>query len=299
MVTKLANPYHPSVAPRDFTGLVRASFSLWLSSLGALWWPALGYSLVSQLPWLPWWWNTRAQFEHGSWRAWIEPGLFRPDAVTTLVSVIAALVGLLFFLVLLERQGRIARGLPPEAGEGNAMRVLPTALAATLAYLMLNAIALAPVIVAWAWGSASGDAMVLLLALLAGLVLSAAPLAWVSVAAGFFYPAILLDGAGAWASLRGSLRRVRGRWVPSASLVSLMILICFGLLGTVGVLPFLITGAVAFGFDGIDALLRPGWLVWGQVLCAPLMALGLPLATAGYLVCYEDLGLRQPGRGGQ
>ena len=51
-------------------------------------------------------------------------------------------------------------------------------------------------------------------------------------------------------------------------------------------------GAFAAGMEGGSALLRPGWLVFGQLLSAPLMAALLPLATAGYSVCYEELRLR-------
>ncbi len=293
MVSNPAFAYHPSDSPRSFGALVQASFSLWFASLRPVLWPALGYAISSQLPWLPWWWKTRALFEHEPLRAWIAPGLFRPDAATLAFGVAATLASLLFALVMLERQGRMARGLAPGAGLGNAVRALPAALLATLGYLALNLLALAPVVVAWFWGVAQGDALALLLALLVGLLLAAVPLVWVSVAAGFFYPAIVLDGMGAMDALRESFRRVRGRWVLAAGLVSLLLLAFLGVFSTVGAFPLVGAGMIAFWLDGPDALLRPGWLVWGQLASAPLLALTLPLATAGYLVAWEELGLRR------
>lgn len=293
MVSNPAFAYHPSDSPRSFGALVQASFSLWFASLWPVLWPALGYAISSQLPWLPWWWKTRALFEHEPLRAWIAPGLFRPDAATLAFGVAATLASLLFALVMLERQGRMARGLAPGAGLGNAVRALPAALLATLGYLALNLLALAPVVVAWFWGVAQDDALALLLALLVGLLLAAVPLVWVSVAAGFFYPAIVLDGMGAMDALRESLRRVRGRWVLAAGLVSLLLLAFLGVFSTVGAFPLVGAGMIAFWLDGPDALLRPGWLVWGQLASAPLLALTLPLATAGYLVAWEELGLRR------
>ena len=69
-----------------------------------------------------------------------------------------------------------------------------------------------------------------------------------------------------------------------------------GILSTVGLVPLAAAGGVALWLDGPNGLLRPGWLVWGQIATAPLMALSLPLATAGYLVAYEELGLRLSGK---
>lgn len=296
MVSKPGFRYHPSATARSFGALVQDSFMLWFSSLRAVLWPALAYSLSTQLPLLPWWWDTRAAFAHEPLRAWLDPGIFRTEPAVLLFDLLVTVAGLGFLLVVLERQGRMARGLAPGAGWGIGWRALPAALAATLAYLALNALALAPVAAAWFWGAAQDDALILLLALLVGLLVSAAPLAWVSIAAGFFYPAIVLDGAGPLASLRESLRRVRGHWVPAASLVSLTLLAFLGILSTVGLVPLAAAGGVALWLDSPNGLLRPGWLVWGQIATAPLMALSLPLATAGYLVAYEELGLRLSGK---
>ncbi len=283
---------HPHAAPRGFGALVQASFRLWWVGLRPTLWPAMAYSLLSLAPWLPWWWVTRARFAHEPLRGWLTPNLFHADIGVLAFGAAATLASLPCALVLLERQGRIARGLAPGAGVGNALRALPAALLATLGYLVLNLLALVPVLAAWFWGVAQDDPMALLLALLVGLLLAAAPLAWVSVAAGFFYPALLLDGAGAMASLRESFRRVRGHWTLAAGLVSLMLLVFFGIYGTLGMVPLAMAALLAVWLDGAEALLRPGWLVWGQFAGAPLLALSLTVVSAGYVVVYDELGRR-------
>ena len=154
-------------------------------------------------------------------------------------------------------------------------------------------LALAPVLIGWWYGQHHGEPLVLLLALLVGLLVAAAPLAWVSIAACFIYPPILLDGHSGLSAQHLSFRLVKGHWTMAAVLVSLATLAFWGLLGVVATFPLLLTGMIAFAMDGLQALLRPGWLVWGQVLCAPLMALLMPLATAGYWVAYEELRLRR------
>lgn len=295
MVSNPALTYRPASAPRDFSTLVSDCFTLWLACLRPAFWPALGYSLVSQLPWLPWWWRSRALFEHDPLRAWIAPGLFRPDGLVGGFGVLMGLLGLFFVLAMLRRQGLIARGLQHETPAGDlaaAWRAFPASLLATCSYLLLMLLALAPVLIGWWYGQHHGEPLVLLLALLVGLLIAAAPLAWVSIAACFIYPPILLDGHSGLSAQRLSFRLVKGHWTIAAVLVSLATLAFWGLLGVVATFPLLLTGMIAFAMDGLQALLRPGWLVWGQVLCAPLMALLMPLATAGYWVAYEELRLR-------
>ncbi len=294
MVSNPALQYRPAHAPRDFGALMQSSFALWLASLRPTFLHALWFSLLSQLPWLGWWWNTRERFVENPLMAWIEPGIFRPTLAGTAFATLATLASLLFFLAMLRRQGLIARGQGNDetADLACAVRRYPAALLASLTYTGLTLLALAPVGVAVLAGRGSDDPLVLLLALLVGLLISSAPLAWVSIAASFIYPPILLDGQDALAAQRLSFRWVRGHWALAAGVVSLPLLAYLGILGTAGAVPFTITGAFAAGMEGGSALLRPGWLVFGQLLSAPLMAALLPLATAGYSVCYEELRLR-------
>lgn len=294
MVSNPALRYRPAQAPRDFSTLVQASFALWLASLRPTLPHALAASVLSQLPWLPWWWNTRELFLDNPLMAWIAPGLFRPGPAGFAFGALATVASLLFFLALLRRQGLIARGRGQDEDPDLAFatRRLPAALLASLTYAGLTLLALAPVGVAVLAGYGSDDPLLPLIALLAGLLVCAAPLAWVSIAAAFIYPPILLDGHGGLSAQRLSFRLVRGHWALSAGLVSLTLLAYLGILGTLGAVPFVVTGALAVAFDSATALLRPGWLVFGQLLSTPLMALLLPLATAGYSVCYEELRLR-------
>lgn len=294
----LSNPafrYRPAQAPRDFSALVQSSFALWIDSLRPTFLYALAASLLSQLPWLPWWWSTRARFAENPLMAWVdEPSVFLPTVTTAVLGALITLASLLFLLAVLRRQGVIARGQEgePAADLRFAVQRFPAALLATLTYAGLTLLALAPVGIAALVGHGSDDPLMPLLALLVGLLVCAVPLAWVSIAAAFIYPPVLLDGHGGISAQRLSFQLVRGRWALSAGLVSLTLLAYLGILGTLGVVPFLITGVLAVAMDSVTALLRPGWLVFGQLLSTPLMALLLPLATAGYSVCYEELCLR-------
>lgn len=294
MVSNPALQYRPAHAPRDFGALIQSSFALWFASLRPTFLHALWFSLLSQLPWLGWWWNTRERFVENPLMAWIEPSLFSPTLAGTVSATLATLASLLFFLAMLRRQGLIARGQEDEETTDLAFatRRFPAALLASLTYTGLTLLALAPVGVAVLVGQGSDDPLVLLQALLVGLLVCAVPLAWVSIAASFIYPPILLDRQTALSAQRLSFQLVRGHWPLAAGLVSLPLLAYLGILGTVGAVPFTITGVLAASMDGASALLRPGWLVFGQLLCAPLMALLLPLATAGYSVCHEELRLR-------
>lgn len=295
MVSNPALSFRPADAPRDLSTLVRDCFTLWLASLRPAFWPALGCSVASQLPWLPWWWRTRELFADNPLRAWLTPDLFRPDWLVGGLGLVMTLAALFFALVMLRRQGLIARGLQQQMPDGDmkaAARAFPAALLATFTYVLLMLLALAPVIGAWWYGQRSDDALIMLAALLVGLLVSAVPLGWMSIAASFIYPPILLEESSGLEAQRLSFRRVKGHWPMAAGLLSLTTLAYWGLLGLVATLPLLLTGTLAFAMDGLSALLRPGWMVWGQLLCAPLMAALVTLATAGYWIAYEELRLR-------
>lgn len=286
--------YHPASVPRDFGTLVLASLQLWLASLRLIWRDALLASLLPMLPWLGWWWSTRAQFADARWQAWLDPGLWQPDGPGLALGLSANLAGLWFLLAVLHRQGMLARGpSPSEASLRVAWHALPQAVLATVLYAALMLLALSPLVIGCWVGLRHIDPALALVPILLGLLASAVPLAWVSVAAVFIYPPILLDAESGPAAQRLSFRLVHGHWVHSAMLLSVTSLASLGLLGTIGALPFALTGTLVVALDGLEALLRPGWLVFGQLLGVPFTAIFLPLATAGYLVCHEDLRLRQ------
>ncbi len=296
MPTAARFSYSPAVAPQDFGALIQSSFRLWLAGLRPTFRDALLASILSQLPWLPWWWTTRAHFSSADWQAWLDPAIWHTSIPVLCFDAMVTLASLYFFLVLLHRQGLIARGAT--LAQGNLVHVvrrLPAALFGTLSYCLCLLVALAPVGVALLLGWNSEQPLLLPLALVVGLLLAAAPLAWLSIAAAFVYPPILLDAQDGLAAQRLSFVLVRGNWTRCAGVLTLATLISSGLLGTIGALPFALTGAMAMLQDGWPALLRPGWLVFGQLLSTPLMALFLPLASASYMVCYEDLKVRRFG----
>lgn len=295
MVSKRIAHYHPASAPSDFGALTQASFHLWLVSLRPTFRDALLTSLFSTLPALSWWWATRERFAVNAIEAWIDPQTWALGSMELLLSAVFGLLSLWFFLSLLRRQGLIAREQNDNTNSSLAFawQRLPAALVASLSYCAVSLLAMTPVFVATLMGLASDDPQRLLLALMAGLVLSAAPLAWVSIAACFIYPPIMMDGHGGLAAQRLSFRLVGGHWTRCAGVLSVVTLTVIGLLGVVGGLPLMVTAGIAVTGGGLEALFRPDWLVFGQILSAPLMALLLPLMTAGYLVCYEDLRLRQ------
>ncbi len=296
MHSRLSPHYHPSTGPRDFGELILASGRLWLASLRFIWREALLASFLPVLPLLLWWWSKRSRFDGAVPEAWLDPGLWQFDAFGLVLTLTTNILGLGFWLIIMQRQGLLARGLGDQIqGAESAWRHLPQALVASVSYTVLMLLALAPVGVAAWFGSVGEEPILALLYLLIGLLLATVPLTWVSIAAVFIYPPILLDRCGGLAAQKWSFRLVRGHWVRCAGLLSLTMFTSLGLLGTVGALPFALTGIAAFAEAGPDALLRPGWLVFGQLLSTPFAAVCLPLATAGYMVCYEDLRWRQPG----
>ena len=288
MVSNPVFRYRPAQAPRDFGTLVQSTFALWLASLRSGFWPGMGYALLSQLAFLPWSWQTPDISRD------VTPGSFLPDAWVMLLFIVTNLLALVFLLVLMRRQGLLTRGVEetPDRSVAVSIRRFFPSLLAMLGYFALNLAALAPLFIAWWLGSASGDAVTLLAYLLAGLLLCAAPLGWVSVAATFHSLPILLEGSGPWAALRESFRLVRGHWILSATLLSLTWLMWMGIYGTVGTVPWVLAGIIAYALDGFAGLLRMDWMMWGNYASAPLVALTLPLLTAGYAECFQELRLR-------
>lgn len=314
MVAKPAPIFRPSPAPRRLDKLLGDSFRLWLCSLRPGFLPALLYSLLSQLALLPWIWHNPVWIETGRLQQWrqrppdlslalqewpaLQLGL---EPLTLSLTVLGHVLALPCLLRLMQRQLLIARAQAPGPGQDlpRLLQRLPAALLASLGYLMLNLLALAPLWLALALafgsdGRVPAEPLGPLLLILTGLLLSAAPLAWISIAACFFCPPILLDRSGPRQALRESLRLVRGHWGLSALQLNLALLAFLGLYSTLSTLPLLLTGSAALLMHGWPALLHTGWLAWGQLLSAPLLALSLPLLTASYVLCFEELRQRHP-----
>ena len=312
MVSNPAFQYRPAHAPRDFGTLVQSTFALWFSSLRFGFWPGMGYALLTQLAFVPWSWKTDAALDEGmaalasfeqtgtvsdaGMAAWTTDALypkFYPDAWMVVFAIVANLLALVFMMVLMRRQGLLSRGveeMPDRSVVVSINRFVPMLLA-TLGYFALNLIALAPVSIAW-WLGSSTEVMTLLMLLLGGLLLCAVPLAWVSIAAALYSLPILLDGAGPLAALRESFRLVRDHWLICATLLTLTWLAWIGIYGTLSTVPMVLGGVIAYALNGFAGLLALDWLLWASITSAPLMALTLPLLTAGYVECFHELRLR-------
>ena len=284
--------------PRTFGALLEASFKLVFASWKPLFWLCFWMNLVAQLPMVWWWWRSRAVFDGNDWRTWLDSSVLTWNASDSGVTAVALLVSLLFSFAAAYRMARIAREGDPgfSASFSHAVRLFPGSLTLLVIYSGLMVLCLLPVAAAL-WLVPGGESldtlMPRLLAVLFALLLVSAPLAWVSIAAVFALPAYWLDGDGIVAAQLRSFRLVRGHWVRSASVVTTTMLAWLGVISVVGMFPLALTAVVAVALDGWIALMKPGWLVWGQLLSTPLLALFTPLCFAGWLVCYEDLRLRE------
>jgi hypothetical protein len=298
MVAKPFSVDLSALPSREFSPLLDASFKLAFASWKPVFWLGFWFNLAMQLPFVWWWWNTRGLFAADGWRAWLDPDVFEWDAGLTWSSVVALVASVACMNAILVRMGALMRrgDIDSSGSIAKAIRTLPGGLALVLLYLGLLVACLLPVIVAWFVVPVGDDPdwqLPRLLAVLVALILVAVPLTWMSIAAAFALPAFLLDDEPVLAAQRRSFARVRGNWTRSAALVTVPMLAWMGLVSVVGSAPLGLAASAVLALDGWGALVRPGWLVLGQLLSTPVLALLTPLCFAGWLVCYEDLRLRQ------
>ncbi len=303
MAGMLATPsaqYIPATQPRDFGAQLEASFKLALASWKPLFWLCFWLNGLAQLPLLGWWWRTREVFAVKDLRALLNLDVqaLAFNASDGALALVAMAVSLWFSIAATYRMACIARGDDPgfSASLATAARKFPGSLVLMVIYFALLAVCLLPVAAAW-WLVPGGDFMDALMprlvAMLLALLVVSVPLGWVSVAAMFAAPAFWLDGDGVIAAQWRSFQLVRGNFLCSASVVTATMLAWLGFISLAGTIPLTLTASITMAADGWLGLLRPGWLVWGQLLSTPLLALFTPLCFAGWLVCYEDLRLRQ------
>lgn len=162
-------------------------------------------------------------------------------------------------------------GSPLTSGQA-ARRALvryPTAIGATLLITLVVMVLVGLGIVVWLGPMISvgtpNDASVLVALLL--LVVLVGPGIWVSVATSMTTSAVVIESSGAIASIRRSMRLVRGRWWPTAGY-----LILVGLLGGIAIqliqlvaLPLALVGGggSALGIASILGVLAQGLLIAG------------------------------------
>ena len=216
----------------------------------------------------------------------------------TLGLTAAALLLVLYGVTgLLLRQQRIARGEDRGLADAamTALRRLPAAFAAWLVYglAMLACTALifgfAALLLAWSFGLDLGGLLLLLVLFALGSVPLSLPLVWASVAFGYAPMLATFEGRDPFAAHAASARLVRGHWVQAATLMTIPLLIYLGLGSALSSAVYTLLGMAVMAAGGLSALLEGDWLGWGQWLMAAPMALGLPLAFAGFVVSLHCL----------
>lgn len=320
MVAKPAAPFRLPSTPLPLGGVVETSFALWAASWRAAYPYALLYGLAGMLPALTLGGLVAGVLREGlgafvrEAAPWVplvpagDPlallGLLRDWALAPRTWALLALAALLMFAALagvVQRQSAVAAGERAGvlAGARAALDRLPAGVGAWLIYLALLALALLPLaaLVAacfrWALQVDLGGLLALMLVLLAGGLLVSIPLVWLSVAAGFAPVVAAQEPVGPWAAQWRSVRGVRGHWVHAALGVTVPLLLYLGLGSVVSSLCLGLSLAVAWALGGLNGVLGGAWLAWSQWLAVLPLAAALPLATAGLVVTWHDLGLRQ------
>lgn len=272
---------------------IEASFRVWLRQLGATWLLALLPALAALLPTmlLPRPDDPLAAFD--ALFDWLQ----RPSTWVMVLLVMGLQV--YFFAALFHRMGHLGRGQDPgfAASLAAAAQRLPASLGATVLYSLGLLLSLAPVLGLTAL-LALEIALPLKLLAGAGALLLLGPPTWLSLAAGLFLFAIMLEGRGALGGLQRSLQLMRGRWWPASAVVGTALLVYSMLAGAIGSVVFMAAFAAQFALGGAESLLGFGWLIAAQWLMAPFSALLQLLVVASLLVVFNDLVLRQASAAG-
>ncbi len=163
------------------------------------------------------------------------------------------------------------KGSPLTSGQAarQALARYPTAIGATLVITVVVLVLVGLGIVVWLGPMISvgtpNDASVLVALLLLAVLVG--PGIWVSVATSMTTSAVVIESSGAIASVRRSMRLVRGRWWPTAGYLVLV-----GLLGGIAIqliqlvaLPLALVGGggSALGIASILGVLAQGLLIAG------------------------------------
>lgn len=316
MVAKPAAPYRLPETPLPLGRLIEACFALWMSTWRSTFVYSLLYGLVGLLPSLATGALVARLLREGSgvllrqsvpWMPPLGPS-GDPDALlqaivdwlcapATWILFGLSLLGMLAALSLvIHRQATLGAGGTPSVRR--ELRHLPAGLAAWLIYGALVLAALAPLVLLswlcfrWAVEVDLAGLTLLLVVFLAGGLLTSIPTAWISVAAGFAPVVVAAEGAGPGAAQWRSVRLVRGRWVHAAVAVTVPMLLYFGYASMVSSVTLGLTSSVAMSLRGWPALLDGAWLAWAHWLGLVPMAIGLPLATSGLVLTWNDLRLR-------
>lgn len=274
--------------PADVGGLIEASFRVWRASLRGCFGLAVAPSLISLLPalWMPSPEDPLQALEALS--GWLQ----RPSV--WLLYLALTVLNLLCLSAIAYRMGMLGRGQDPGLipSLNRAIERLPAALLGWLLYglaLLLGLAAALAVPTALVAGGAS--APVIALGALASALLLAPP-TWLSLAAGLFLYATVLERRGGIDSLRRSMALMRGHWWRSSAVIGVVLLVYMLLASAAALFAALLAGAVSVALGGLAALQQGGWVLGLQLLLAPVSAVLQLLVIAGGLAMFSDLVLR-------
>lgn len=321
MVSTPTAKYRLPNSPEPASRLLESSLRLWLASWRQTFWYALLYGIAGVLPlltlgdltarvlrstlsialatfapWLPRGANEDALAIADAAKAW----LVAPQ--TWMLLGAAVVLAAAAITLLIYRQHRIACSDDP--GLATATRLglarVPASIVAWLAYAAILGLLTLPLL-AWMavvfWLALGLELSLMGLGLLCavfllGATLLSIPMVWGSVAFGFAPFVCAMQACNPLAAQRRSMRWVRGHWTHAAIVISVPMLVYLGIGGTLSSFVMIVCGSLAFVLGGWPALMSGGWLGWSQLVSAIPMAMALPLAFAGGVVAWHDLGLR-------
>lgn len=203
------------------------------------------------------------------------------EPVYWLLYLLGTITAVVLCSALLLRQHAIASGGRPDTGAELpvVLRRLPGLLAALVLFSLTTSVWFVPLV---AFRSSDILTQGLVVALLS------IPATWVGVALSCSWPAFLLGGAGAAASLARSWRLVRGSWWRLAAIYTVGLLLLIVLLTIAGALAMIVAVPMARGDLAILSAVT-------TVVVVILNAIGLPFFIALMLAVYGDLTVRREG----
>jgi hypothetical protein len=203
------------------------------------------------------------------------------DPIFWLLYVSGLLISLLLWSAILLRQFAVITGRVPDAGGelATALRRLPSQVLMGI----LTALAVMVWFILAAPFSRSGMAALGLVFLVLSI-----PATYVAVKLSCAWPALLLTGRGAAASLEHSWRLVSGSWWRLTAIYTVGLILLMVLYMLAGVVVLVVAIPFAHGDLAVTTAIS-------AVVMVMLSALGTPFYTALLLAVYGDLAVRREG----
>ena len=273
--------------PQPLGALIDHSFRIWTSTLPHCFGFALLPSLVSAIPGrlMPRGDSNDPVAQANLLLEWLQ----RPS-VWLLYGLLAALT-VACHGALVYRMGMQGRSEDPGlvASISRGLQRLPAAFCAWLLYALVVGLSMLPWLAGLAALSQAFSGFALVFWFVLGSLVLLLPSAWISLAAGFFLFAAVLERRGPIASLLRSVELVRGQWWRSGVVVSVPLLVYVAGVGFGAILAGGLAAMIAVGLNGREALASGEWMLGMELLLAPVNAALLPLFFAGALVMFNEL----------